>query len=532
MRVLALTANYDGWIADTIYREQVALREALRKEGGELHFYGPGFRYNSNYVPQIIKEFSDEGITFDALICYSSPLDLLKNGVIDLAVADRYSVPAQLRSFPRGLDRVTCVPKIFWMNDYWQISAKRWDEILLGNGFSTVLSVYTPFHTSSQEHEATFSSRLRQKVKFIHSPRALDPDYFSGNLDRERDIDVTLLGAISSETYPSRFYFSETLKRQSGLSKFLKDHPGYNFNQILTGGVTGDAYREVLTRTKLFVTCGTKRHLPLIKVYEAMASGCVLCIDGINGAAELHMEEGKHFKIITTCNFMAEISKLLRDEEKRQEIAFNAFDLFRNKHTTGVRAEQTLQSIRDSVIEFQNSAKPNRLHYLADLYSSKVASELKNLRSKLAKGNLVGREEANSKQEEGKRKYSALDCKNIVAFSHFNEWDVQADDNQRNFLDNLIASLERSCSLKASLLSEAELGTGAKPSSDEQLFVIDNVDDEHVALEERVSLYLSESNQFGHLVSFSPNAHKVLILSLDPVLLEKLPPLSAKISWT
>ena len=49
----------------------------------------------------------------------------------------------------------------------------------------------------------------------------------------------------------------------------FKKHPGYNFQKkIKKNLVFGKKYFQILNNSKIFVTCGTKLNLPVIKLYE------------------------------------------------------------------------------------------------------------------------------------------------------------------------------------------------------------------------------------------------------------------------
>ena len=50
MNILSLATSFRGWIYDTVWREQLALVEAARRNGDDVHLFGPGYDYWTNDV--------------------------------------------------------------------------------------------------------------------------------------------------------------------------------------------------------------------------------------------------------------------------------------------------------------------------------------------------------------------------------------------------------------------------------------------------------------------------------------------------
>ncbi|WP_310621745.1 glycosyltransferase family protein [Flexibacterium corallicola] len=349
MNILALSINFNGWVADTIYYEQVALQEYFAKRGSNFILYGPGFRYNNNHVPDIIDEYEREGVKIDCIICYRGPQELLRSKPLDTDKASRFGISADKLVFPLGLDKVEHIPKVFWMNDFWQLNPNEWDHVLLKNGFQSVFSVYAPFHIDPEVFIGTFSSEVRKRVEFILYPRALDPERFSTYSLEGRVWDVTRLGAISPKLYPVRVYMDETLKYQSHLKILQKNHPGYKYCDNFSRSLVGSQYREALAKSKIIASCCTRYQVPLIKVHEAIASGAVFVTDRIRNAKLLGLEEGIHYIETSPSKFMACLYDLLSDESKMRRISEASRDLFLEKHTTAVRSSEAYEYFKKIV---------------------------------------------------------------------------------------------------------------------------------------------------------------------------------------
>ena len=335
MHLLMLSVNWTGWTYDTLTREQQALATHLEALGHRVTFHGPGFAYDTNHVPTILQKLRDRGQPVDLLFCFQTEFGLLEP--MSEAVCGRWQVPSDRARFPVGLDQVKDIPKVLWNNDFWHLTQAQWDQAILGNGFGDILATYTPPYLSRELFNQTYSDSVRRQVRFHALPRGVDTRLF---YDRqlERDIDVCLLGAMG-DFYPLRGLVHESLSHQSWLRYFHQPHPGYRYTASLsqgappqqTLGLCGEAYAQVLARSKVFVSCTGKYNLPFIKISEVLASGAVLMCDRPCGADELGLVDDVNYVPIDAVNFMGRLQDLLHDPPRLNRIAHAGRQLAKTK---------------------------------------------------------------------------------------------------------------------------------------------------------------------------------------------------------
>jgi hypothetical protein len=340
MKLLVLSHNLCGWVYETLYREQQALRAVVP----DVVFYGPGFRYNHNHVKDIIKEVYGAGRP-DAIICYISERI---SEPLPPAVTERFKVPERLRMFPVGLGSVD-VPKILWVNDFWHCSRPMWEKIILGNRFSAVAGTYCPPFVSREVFNDFFGEDLRRTVPFYPLPRAMDPALFR-DYGLLKEYDVTLLGA-TSDFYPLRRYFHETLKGQKGIRYYNNAHPGYHYcpPEGGQGLLVGENYARAINRSRIFLSCTGKYRIPFIKLYEVLACNTLLMCDRPSGAGELGLVDGETYVEVDRVNFLEKIHYYLKRPDDLRRIAQNGSRLFLERHTVDIRARE-LKTLVERVV--------------------------------------------------------------------------------------------------------------------------------------------------------------------------------------
>jgi len=337
-RILFLAVNFDNWVASTIFHEQEAIS---RKMQGSI-FYGPGYRYDINYVPDIIKETFGFDMP-DAIFCYINEHQLLGEPM-SKEIISQYSLEGDLRVYPRGL-RDTSIPKIAWINDFWHCSRDEWDEILLGNGFEIAFCTYCPPFVSQQVFNSFFSRHVQEAVRFVPWPRAINPEIFK-DYGVSKDYDVTLLGAMDESFYPLRTKMHREFSKQSHLSYFSQAHPGYQFFSQ-GSALTGEAYAKVISRSRIFASCTSKYKIPFIKLYEILACQTMLMCDRPTGAEYLGLKEGENYVEVSMDNFLETTKRYLNDHDEIDRIAKNGRDLFLARHTVDIRADEFSSTVSD-----------------------------------------------------------------------------------------------------------------------------------------------------------------------------------------
>lgn len=351
MIILALAINFSGFTYETICYEQQALRKEVEASGGEIIFYGPGFDYPTNNVVEMIDILAKQGKRPDILLSYLSE-NLFSNQLPEL-IQKKFNLPRHLRAFPRNVEKVTGVPKVMWINDFWHMTPAQWESTLLGNGFQYVISTYSPPFLTESVFSSFFSESIRSEVHFFTCPRGINGDIFR-DYGEDRSVDVTLLGAMS-QFYPLRGYFHQTLSHQSWINYFHRHHPGYSFDQ--ESSLTGEAYAQALARSKVFVSCTSQYKLPFIKIYETLACGALLMCDRPCGADQLGLVDGKTYVEVDRITFLPKLKYYLTHQNELSGIAKAGQELFSNRFTINHNAQRISNILFGIIREYQDHEK-------------------------------------------------------------------------------------------------------------------------------------------------------------------------------
>ena len=348
MKVLALAINYKGFTVETLYHEQCALKYKVESCGGQFFLFGPGYDYPTNDVSIYVDLLSSAGERPDVIISYLS--ECLFFQPLPEEICCRYLLDDNFRYFPRGVEKISDIPKVMWINDFWHMTSEQWDWTLLGHGFNHVIATYSPPFLRESDFMATYSSRLRGHVQFYPLSRGINSQIFK-DYGEPRSIDVTLLGA-RGEFYPLREYFHQSLANQTWFSYFSNPHPGYIFDQSTT--LSGHSYAKVLSRSRIFVSCTGRYSLPFIKIFEVLASGALLMCDRPCGASFLGLVDGETYVEVDRVNFLEKVRHYLWDEKERERISCAGRKLFQEQHTTEKNSGRIFDIIA-GIVEKQKS---------------------------------------------------------------------------------------------------------------------------------------------------------------------------------
>lgn len=336
MRILFLATNFKGWVAETVYHEQQAIREALPSSV----FYGPGYEYELNSVPEIL-EAKGGADSFDAVFCYASEQSL-KGGPLAPEVMARHGVPEHLSVFPRGLEKVG-LPKILLINDFWHCTREEWDRILIDNGFAYVFATYAAPFVPPRVFEERFSEKVRGSIPFIPWPRSISQKIFR-DYGVEKTIDVTLLGA-QGDFYPLRGKMLREFGKMPGIRFFSKEHPGYDFHDPVRA-LVGKQYAKLLNRTRIFANCTGRFNLPFIKLYEALACRTALLCDPPSGGELLGLRPFENYIPVGPDDFTAAAKAFLDDPERLEAVQRAGCELAGTRHTAEVRAREFAETLQ------------------------------------------------------------------------------------------------------------------------------------------------------------------------------------------
>ncbi|WP_066296332.1 glycosyltransferase [Bacillus sp. FJAT-29937] len=174
-------------------------------------------------------------------------------------------------------------------------------------------------------------------------PHFFNPAIFK-DYHLKKDIDYLLLGKMASY-YPLRKKIVKTMK---GIPGFVyREHPGYrNISEGEEKALVGDNYAREINRAKIFFTCDSTLHYPIIKYYEVLACNTLLLAPSLKELTDLGFIPGQHFVEINKDNFLEKAKYYLDHEEDRKQIARTGYEMVHKNHTVSIRAVQLVSYIK------------------------------------------------------------------------------------------------------------------------------------------------------------------------------------------
>ncbi|MDM5198650.1 glycosyltransferase [Fictibacillus enclensis] len=128
-------------------------------------------------------------------------------------------------------------------------------------------------------------------------------------------------------------------------------HPGYTTVQnIANGTLIGEEYAKEINRSKIFLTCNSVYEYTLMKYFEVMACKSLLLAPESKETADLGMINGVHFVAVDRYNFLEKAQYYLANDEEREHIINNGYQLVMAVHTTQMRAQELISHI-EKIIE-------------------------------------------------------------------------------------------------------------------------------------------------------------------------------------
>lgn len=176
--------------------------------------------------------------------------------------------------------------------------------------------------------------------RFVWFPHHVPSDIFFKR-QTFKDIPLLMIGATYSHIYPFRQKIAQHYSRDPRFVK--RSHPGYG---VVRKGLIGERYAKEISRAKIFLTCDSIHHFPLLKYFEALACGTLLAASGSKELSDLGFVDGKTFVAIDDTNFAEKVEYYLQNEELRNQIISNGLTLIQQRHTTEIRAVEMVNTIQ------------------------------------------------------------------------------------------------------------------------------------------------------------------------------------------
>ncbi|KIY20624.1 glycosyltransferase [Mesobacillus subterraneus] len=200
--------------------------------------------------------------------------------------------------------------------------------------------LFTHYRNASYNYLPEFRER------FIWTPHHVPTDIFY-DYQLEKEIDFLMIGAIFPKLYPERVKMLEIMQREKGFVYF--GHPGYKDLSGKEAVLIGEAYAKQLNKAKIFLTCDSVEHFPLMKYFEALASNTLLLASASDELTELGFVDGETFVSVTSDNVREKALYFLENEQERRAIAQAGFKMVNSRHTTEKRAKELLKKIEEIV---------------------------------------------------------------------------------------------------------------------------------------------------------------------------------------
>ncbi|MEH7343292.1 glycosyltransferase [Bacillus sp. JJ1532] len=192
--------------------------------------------------------------------------------------------------------------------------------------------------------DAFLNDFRKYKDRMYWLPHFVNPSIFK-DYRLEKDIDYLLLGKVAWY-YPLRKRIVKTMRKIPGF--VYRMHPGYRNIGVAEEKVfVGESYAKEINRAKVFFTCDSSLHYPIIKYYEVLACNTLLLAPSLKELRDLGFIPGQHFVEINGKNFLKMARYYLEHEDERKKIAQQGYEMVHKKHTVTIRAAQLVSYIKE-----------------------------------------------------------------------------------------------------------------------------------------------------------------------------------------
>jgi glycosyltransferase involved in cell wall biosynthesis len=158
-----------------------------------------------------------------------------------------------------------------------------------------------------------------------------------------KEIEMLMMGAVSKTYYPLRDTIRKSL---SGNPSFVyHKHPGSREVKDNKNVYVKEKYAMEINKAKLFFTCDSKYHYPILKYFESLACNTLLLAPDSREIYDLGFRTGENFVAINEKNFLENAEYYLRNDKERERIAENGYKFVHERHSTAQRAKELLKMI-------------------------------------------------------------------------------------------------------------------------------------------------------------------------------------------
>ncbi|MGC4375441.1 glycosyltransferase [Fictibacillus sp. Mic-4] len=183
-------------------------------------------------------------------------------------------------------------------------------------------------------------------------PHSVEPNLFR-DYDLPKTIDYLMMGATFSFLYPVRSQMLQTMKREPGF--VYHPHPGYKeVSESQRDMFIGKKYAMEINRSKIFLTCDSIYHYPVMKYFEVLACNTLLLAPHSNELKDLGFIDGENFVAVDESNFLQKARFYLHNEPLRLEIASRGHSFIHSRHTIKHRAKEMISRMKEEIAKKAN----------------------------------------------------------------------------------------------------------------------------------------------------------------------------------
>lgn len=207
-----------------------------------------------------------------------------------------------------------------------------------------LMSTISPAIVFTHYRDAFISNYSEFTDQMIWFPHHV-PDKIFKDYQHRKEIDLLMLGSMIPNLYPFRNQIYDELRKKQGFRYHA--HPGYEMNHAHS--LTGEAYAREINRSKIFLTCDSIYHYPLLKYVEAVACNTLLLAPGSNELEDLGFRNEETFIRVDEKNFLDKVHFYLENDSERIRIARQGYEMVRKRHLTSIRAVEMVQHIHEVI---------------------------------------------------------------------------------------------------------------------------------------------------------------------------------------
>lgn len=230
--------------------------------------------------------------------------------------------------------------------NHYGYDAHEYYQALSKSGYDALFMRYT--------HLGTQDVRRKIKVPNHFIPWSVDTNTF---YPREKTIDVSFTGCTDNIVYPFRTKIYEELPRvikrnntnksvTSIITTLPKDFYGSRISQWKKAKnvYVGERYADLLGRSRISIFTSSIYRYPLLKYFEAMASGCCVLADDPACCGELDFW-GNFYPIIED-DWVKPFYYYLNAPDKSKRMGHKATRLIKTRHSHSVRADEFVRLLK------------------------------------------------------------------------------------------------------------------------------------------------------------------------------------------